>query len=75
MLEPSIAPSSRKHGVSVEAIRHVFDNPAYTVPQPDGLTMLVGTDHAGNFLEIGIVDTDEGPLIVHAMPLRTKYQR
>ena len=75
MSEPFIAPTARKHGVSNEAIRHAFDNPAYTVSPRDDLTLLVGTDHAGNFLEVGVVDTDEGPLVVHAMPLRTKYQR
>lgn len=32
----------------------------------EGLTTLVGPDHAGNLLEVGVVDSDDGPVIVHA---------
>ena len=41
----------------------------------DGFTMLVGADPAANLLEIGVVDTSNGPIIVHAMPARPKYLR
>lgn len=41
----------------------------------DGLTMLIGPDHAGNLYEIGVVDSEEGPVIVHAMPGRARYFR
>lgn len=37
--------------------------------------MLVGPDHAGNLHEIGVVDSDDGPVIVHAMLARAKYLR
>ena len=37
--------------------------------------MLVGADPAANLLEIGVVDTSNGPIIVHAMPARPKYLR
>lgn len=41
----------------------------------DGLTMLIGPDHAGNLYEIGVVESVDGPVIVHAMPARPKFLR
>lgn len=41
----------------------------------EGFTMFVGTDPAANLVEIGVVDTSDGPIIVHAMPARPKYLR
>jgi hypothetical protein len=37
--------------------------------------MLIGPDHAGNLLEIGVVVSDGGPVVVHAMPARPTYRR
>jgi hypothetical protein len=37
--------------------------------------MFIGPDHAGNLYEIGVVGTDEGPIVVHAMRARSKYLR
>ena len=36
---------------------------------------LIGPDLAGNLFEIGVVSSEEGPVIVHAMPAREKYLR
>jgi hypothetical protein len=73
--EPVIAPSARRHGVSDETILHAFNNPVRVEDLDEGLVMLVGPDHGGNLLEIGVVTSDEGPVIVHAMPARPKYRR
>jgi hypothetical protein len=73
--EPVIAPSARRHDVSDEAIVHAFSNPVRVEDLDEGLVMLVGPDHAGNLLEIGVVTSEDGPVIVHAMPARPKYQR
>jgi hypothetical protein len=73
--EPVIAPTARKHGVSDDTILHAFNNPIRTEDLDDALTMLMGADHAGNLFEIGVVSSDEGPVIVHAMPARPKYRR
>ena len=75
MDEPVIAPSARRHGVSDEAMVHAFSNPVRVEDLDEGLVMLVGPDHAGNLLEIGVVTSEDGPVIVHAMPARPKYQR
>ena len=75
MDEPRIAPSAHKHGVSDETIRHAFDNPIRSEELDEALTILIGPDHAGNLNEIGVVDTADGPLVVHAMIARPKYLR
>ena len=75
MDEPFIAPSARKHGVSDETILHAFNNPVRVEDLEEGLVMLVGPDHAGNLFEIGVVTSEEGPVIVHAMPARPQYRR
>jgi hypothetical protein len=73
--EPAIAPSARRHGVTDDTIIHAFNNPIRVEELDEGLVMLVGPDHAGNLFEIGVASSDEGPVIVHAMPDRPKYQR
>ena len=75
MDEPLIAPSARKHGVSDESIVHAFNNPIRVEDLEEGFVMFVGPDHAGNLFEIGVVSSDEGPVIVHAMPARPTYRR
>ncbi len=63
------------HGVSDATIRHAFQHPIRLEQLDDDLTMLIGPDHAGNLYEVGVVDSEEGPVIVHAMAARTKYLR
>ncbi len=73
--EPFIAASAHRHGVTDNVILHAFEHPIRVEELDEGLTMLVGPDHAGNLYEIGVVDSDDGPVIVHAMPARAKYMR
>jgi hypothetical protein len=73
--EPLIAPSARRHGVERDTILHAFNNPIRSEDLDEGMTMFVGPDHAGNLMEIGLVDGEDGPVIVHAMPARPKYLR
>lgn len=75
MDEPFIAPSASKHGLTDEEIVHAFNNPVRVEDLDEGLIMLVGPDPAGNLLEIGVVTSEEGPVIVHAMRARPKYRR
>ena len=37
--------------------------------------MLIVPDHAGNMYEIGVVESSDGPIIIHAMAARQKYPR
>jgi hypothetical protein len=41
----------------------------------EGMMMFIGPDRAGNLHEIGVVSTEEGPIVVHAMKARPKYVR
>jgi hypothetical protein len=73
--QPRIVDSARKHGVSDETILHAFNNPVFVEDLDEGMTMFIGPDRAGNLYEIGVVGTDEGPVVVHAMEARPKYLR
>lgn len=72
-LEPIVAPSAHKHGLSRDAITHAYRNPLRAWLLDDGLIMLIGADAAGALLEIGVVRGDQGDVIVHAMPARPKF--
>ena len=54
---------------------HAFNHPILVDDLDDGLTMFVGADTAGNLLEVGVIDSSGGPIIIHAMPARPKYLR
>ena len=69
-----VEPSARKHGVNDDdmfhAVRHhwrafVTDDPA--------VTMFIGPAMAGEPLEVGVVEDDEGVAVIHAMPARAKF--
>lgn len=75
MNQPRIVESARKHAVSDETILHAFNNPVLVEDLDEGMTMFIGPDQGGNLYEIGVVETDEGPLVVHAMKARQKYLR
>lgn len=74
-MKPRIVENARKHGVNVETILHAFNNPILVEDLGDRMTMFIGPDRAGNLYEIGVVGTDEGPIVVHAMQARPKYLR
>jgi len=73
--EPFIAASARKHGIADADMIHAFGNPVLVDHIDEGFTMFVGGDRAGNPLEVGVVDTSDGPIIVHAMTARPQYRR
>ncbi len=58
-----------------ETIVHAFNNPILAEDLDEGLTMLIGPDTAGNLYEIGVALSQEGPVVVHAMPARRQYLR
>lgn len=73
--DPIVAESAFKHGVGVEDIFHAYNNLIRVEELDEELFMLVGANRAGNLLEIGVVATSDGPVIVHAMEARPKYLR
>lgn len=75
MSEPAILPSAHRHGITDEDMHHAYRNAIDAFPGDDGLVMYVGADQTGRLLEIGVVPTESGPAIAHAMPARPKYLR
>ncbi len=75
MEQPLIASSARKHGVSDTDMLHAFNNPILTEDLDDGFTMLIGPSETANLLEIEIIESPDGPIIIHTMPARRKYLR
>lgn len=74
-VEPIIAESARKHGVSDEDMLHAYANPARVFELDEGFTMLIGANQAAISIEIGVVDGAQAPVIVHAMRAREKFLR
>lgn len=56
-------------------MRHAWRNPIDTWELDEDLTMLIGPSQAAQMLEVGVVASDDGPVIVHAMPARPKFLR
>lgn len=73
MGERIIAPSARKHGVADEDMLHALRYPIRVEGRDDGFTMFTGGARDGALLEVGVVDTDDGPVIIHADSARKQY--
>jgi hypothetical protein len=72
---PHIAPSARKHGISDDDMLHAFRNPIGVDYLDENLTMLIGPARDGALLEVGVADSADGPVIIHADRARAKYLR
>ncbi len=53
---------------------HAFNHPIFVDDHDDGFVKF-GADTSGNLLEIGVIETVDGPIIIHAMTARPKYLR
>ena len=73
--QPIIAESARKHGVTADDMLHAYDHPIHVFDLDDGFTLIIGPARNANLLEVGVVDGDIAPVIVHAMPARDKFLR
>ena len=69
-----VEPSARKHGVSNDdmfhAVRHHW---RAFVTDDAAVTMFIGPSIAGEPLEVGVVEDDDGVAAIHAMPARAKF--
>lgn len=68
-----IADRARRHGVADDDIRAAVSVPLRLVRQGDDRVLVIGADTAGRLLEVVVVDPDEDPIAIHAMPLRPKF--
>lgn len=69
-----IADSARKHGITDQDILHAIQVPFREIQQGDRL-LIIGADRTGRLLEIVVLDPDDEPTVIHAMPLREKFYR
>lgn len=72
--EAPIAASAHRHGITDEDIRHALRNLIAVADDPSDqdVTLFLGPTRAVNLVEVGVLATDDGPLIIHAMPGRTR---
>jgi hypothetical protein len=65
--------SAHRHGFTDEDIRHALRNLIAVAadPRDDDVTLFLGPDRALNLIEVGVLSTEEGLLIIHAMAART----
>lgn len=75
VVEPLITASARKHGVSDDDMLHAFSHPISYEDLGEGFVMIIGPTRSAHLIELGFIDTDHGPVIVHAMTARRKYLR
>lgn len=71
-----IADSARKHSVADDDMLHAVRVPFRIIEQEyDGeeRLLVIGADKAGRLLEVVVVQTDSGPLVIHADNLRPKF--
>jgi hypothetical protein len=75
-MEPVIAKSARKHGHGDDEILHALRNYVDAFGMDEGFTMIVGPTNSGKLLEVGIIRSEDGALLViHAMNARDKFLR
>ena len=67
------ADSARRHGIADEDMLHAIRNAIATEDLDDGFTMFIGPARDASLVEVGVVDGDDGPVIVHAMVARRTY--
>ncbi len=75
VVEPLITASARKHGVADDDMLHAFNHPISYEDLDEGFVMIIGPTRSARLIELGFIDTDHGPVIVHAMTARRKYLR
>ena len=75
MEAPLIATTARKRGIHDDDMIHAFNHPMFVDDHDDGFVMFVGADTSGSLLEIGVIESVDGPIIIHAMTARAKYLR
>jgi len=70
-----IAESARRHGVADQDVLAAIAVPLRLVRQGVDRVLVIGADSAGRLLEVVVLDPDDDPVVIHAMPLRPKFHR
>jgi hypothetical protein len=69
--------SARKHGLADDDIREAYRNliGEVTDQRKPHFVMFIGETSTSEQLEIGVLDPDDDPLVIHAMKLRRNWRR
>ena len=68
--------SARKHGIADEDIEHAVTHAMAIDDQDEDARLYLGPARNGELLEVvTIVRDDRSELAIHAMPMRSKYER
>ena len=69
--------SAFRHGVADEDIQHAVRSALAVdeIGENPTLYLVLGPNQAGNLLELVVLDRPQGPAVIHAMAMRTKYRR
>ena len=66
--------AARKHGVTDDDMLHALRHHWRAFETDDRqVTMFIGPSRAGEPLEVGVVEDDEGVAVIHAMAARDKF--
>lgn len=66
--------SARKHNIEDNDIVHAVENAVFVADHSDGKALYLGTDRAGNLLEVVAVVREDGTeIVIHAMRMRRIY--
>jgi hypothetical protein len=68
--------TARKHGTDDDDIVHAIEHALVVDDYEDNRTLYLGPDRAANLLEVVtiLLDVAEVELVIHAMPMRPKYE-
>lgn len=69
-----VADSARRHGVLDDDVRAAV-SVALAAVRRDDRVLYIGADTSGRLLEVVVLDPEEDPVAIHAMPLRRKFYR
>jgi uncharacterized DUF497 family protein len=71
-----MSPTAFKHGVEFDDIRHGirFAVVVEEVGEDPTRYLVLGLGTSGDLLEIVILDDSNGPVVIHAMKMRSKYE-
>ncbi len=72
--EAPVLASAHHHGITDEDTRHALRNLIAVAADPhdDDVTLFLGPDQTGNLIEVGMLSTDDGPVVIHGMAARTR---
>jgi len=56
-------------------IHHAIEQCLAEIELDEERMLLLGPDRAGNLLEVVLLDVEDGPIVIHAMAMRSQFAR